>query len=52
MTDENKPDPLRMTLEEWKRIHGTRTGTYTYNAVKYTDMNEVDWRRVNNEWRR
>lgn len=40
-------DPTGYTLEEWKRIRGTRTGTMTLNGVTYTDLNEVEWRQAN-----
>lgn len=29
---------------------GTRSGTLTLNGVTYTDLNEVEWRRENNDW--
>lgn len=44
-------DPTMMTLAEWLRLHGRCTGTFTINGVVYTDANEVEWRRANNEWR-
>ena len=43
-------DPTKVTLEHWLSIHGTKTGTQTYNGVRYTDMYEVEWRRANNDW--
>lgn len=44
-------DPTQVTLEQWLSLHGRRTGAVTVNGVTYTDMNEVDWRRANAEWR-
>lgn len=43
-------DPKTVSLEEWLRAHGTRTGTFTFNGVTYTDLNEVAWRQANDEW--
>lgn len=44
-------DPRAVSLEEWLRLHPwSRTGTFTFNGVTYTDMNEVEWRRANNDW--
>lgn len=45
-----EPDPTAFTLEEWKRMHGTRTGTFTINGVRYTDLTEVEWRQANCDW--
>lgn len=43
-------DPRDHTLDEWLRLRGTRTGTFTINEVTYTDLGEVEWRRANDEW--
>lgn len=44
-------DPTATGLKEWLRSRrGTRTGTFTFNGVTYTDMNEVEWRLANNVW--
>lgn len=46
-------DPKTVGLKEWLRgRHGTRSGTFTFNRVTYTDLNEVEWRLANNEWLR
>lgn len=51
MTELNpRPDPKSVTLADWLKINGTRTGTFTINGVKYTDMNEVEWRQANQDW--
>ncbi len=47
---ERDDDPKQFTLEEWLARHGTRTGTFTINGVRYTDLNEVEWRRANGVW--
>lgn len=39
-----------MALAQWLASRGTRTGTFTFNGQTYTDMNEVEWRRANNDW--
>jgi hypothetical protein len=46
----NEPDPCKLDLQTWLAMKGTRTGTFTFNGVTYTDLNEVEWRRANNEW--
>lgn len=44
-------DPTQVSLAKWLQLrHGTRTGTYTFNGVVYTDMNEVEWRLANHDW--
>jgi hypothetical protein len=43
-------DPRTMALDQWLASRGTSTGTFTINGVTYTDMNEVHWRRANNDW--
>jgi hypothetical protein len=45
-------DPTRMTLDEWLQFKGQRTGTYTFNGVTYTDLNQVEWRQANGDWLR
>jgi hypothetical protein len=50
---EEHDDPTQFRLKDWLRHrHGTRTGTFTFNGVTYTDLNEVTWRLANNEWLR
>lgn len=44
-------DPTTVTLAEWLRVRGKRTGTFTLNGETYTNLNEVDWRLANGEWR-
>lgn len=43
-------DPKSVPLDVWLAAHGTRTGTFTFDGVTYTDLNEVEWRVANNEW--
>lgn len=46
-----KLDPTTMSLSEWLHHRpGTRTGTFTFNGVTYTNMTEVEWRRANAAW--
>lgn len=47
MSDE---DPTKVSLAEWLAGKGTRTGTFTIHGVKYTDLNEIEWRQANNVW--
>lgn len=49
MSQEDSNDPRLMTLEQWLEGKGTRTGTVTINGVTYSDLNEVEWRRANND---
>ena len=51
LSERAKPDPRDFTLHQWLEMHGTRTGTYTFNGVTYTDMNEVDWRIAHKVWK-
>lgn len=48
---DDNPDPTDHTLAQWLAMHGTRTGTFTYNGVTYTDLTEVEWRRATGIWR-
>ena len=44
-------DPRKKTIrEQLRNLHGTRTGTFTFNGVTYTDMNEVEWRLDHWDW--
>lgn len=43
-------DPREVPLDVWLARPGTRTGTFTFNGVTYTDMNEVEWRTANSDW--
>jgi hypothetical protein len=45
-----KPDPESMTLAEYLACFGTRTGTFTFNGVRYTDLSEIEWRQANSDW--
>lgn len=49
---DREPNPRTHTLDEWKRLRGTRTGTMTINGDTYTDLNEVEWRQANDHWLR
>lgn len=45
-------DLTTVTLVQWLAMCAgqTRTGTFTINGVRYTDLNEVVWRRANDDW--
>ena len=51
MSQGGSPDPRSCSLAKWRELQGTRSGTFTFNGVTYTDLNEVEWRLANNVWR-
>ncbi len=50
MTDPKPPNPGAMSLAQYVAVMGTRTGTFTFDGVTYTNFSEVEWRQAHNSW--